>query len=282
MTSTIKAILLLSVCTIALLVLWLFYTPESPNDAVKAVAPTKSEPAIRIDKLEHRIDWLESQISDLQFRNDQLELELSRLSQTAAPGPVIEETSASEAGESGILHQQAAQQQPTRTLQQQLSATDIPQDTVAQLEQVIDQNRLQRLEVRNQAIRDGSIGSVEFSEQMAALADIDEEIRERFGDSVYDRYLYASGQPNRIRVREVFSGSAAEFAGILPGDVLLSYANQDLYSMSELRQLTVSGTAGEPVLIEIQRDSRQISASVTRGTLGISMDMVLIKPDDLR
>lgn len=282
MTSTIKATLLLTVCTVTLLVLWLFYTPESPPDQMETAAIAKPEPSRRIDTLEQRITWLESQVTDLQLRNEQLESEVSRLSQAATSAPEIKQASISKAAEPKKPNQPSEQDQPLQTLQQQLTAIAIPQDTIIQLEQLIDQNRLKRLEVRNQAVRDGSIGSVEFSEQMASLADIDEEIRQRFGDSIYDRYLYASEQPNRIRVREVFSGSAAEFAGILPGDLLLSYANQDLYSMSELRQLTVSGTAGEPVLIEIERDSRRISASAPRGTLGISMDMILVKPDDLR
>ena len=62
-----------------------------------------------------------------------------------------------------------------------------------------------------------------------------ERLRAELGDEVYDRYLYAKGSTNRVKVQRVLPGSAAQLAGLKPGDVVLSYDGERLFDVEDLR-----------------------------------------------
>lgn len=165
------------------------------------------------------------------------------------------------------------------TLQDKLLNSNIPLDTIQRIEQQIGQNRLARLQLRDQAIREDWIDSPEYFEKEQQLPGATDGIREQFGDRIFDQYLYASGRPNRVLVREVYSGTAANDAGIEPGDIILSYASQSIFSMGDLQQATTEGNSGESVLIEVLRDDLPFSTSAPRGPLGISMTIKRIEPE---
>lgn len=96
-------------------------------------------------------------------------------------------------------------------------------------------------------------------------------LRSELGDDAYDRYLYASGRPNRVRVQRVMQGSAAALAGISEGDVLLSYDGERLYRFDDLRSASYQGEPGETVLLEVRREDGTVSQMVIpRGPMGIS------------
>ena len=98
-----------------------------------------------------------------------------------------------------------------------------------------------------------------------------ERLRESLGDDAYDRYLYASGRTNRVQLRRVLPGSAAEQAGLTNRDVVLSYADQRVFSFEDLRRLSYEGEIGEQVLLEVQRSDGSVSQVVmSRGPMGIS------------
>lgn len=98
-----------------------------------------------------------------------------------------------------------------------------------------------------------------------------EQLRESLGDDAYDRYLYASGRANRVRLRQVLPGSAAEAAGLVPGDVVLSYGDQRIFGFDDLRRASYEGEPGELVVLEVQKADGSLSQSVmTRGPLGLS------------
>jgi hypothetical protein len=98
-----------------------------------------------------------------------------------------------------------------------------------------------------------------------------QRLREELGDEAYDRYLYANGTPNRVRIRRVLPGSAAQLGGLEEGDVLLSYDGARLFTFEDLRLASYQGEPGDSVVVEIRRSDGLISqAVIPRGPLGIS------------
>ena len=73
----------------------------------------------------------------------------------------------------------------------------------------------------------------------------------------------------KIVISSVFSDSAAERAGLLPGDVIQLYDNVDVFSGDELRYATAAGTLGELVTMTIRRNGLNMDIFVERGPLGI-------------
>ena len=90
-------------------------------------------------------------------------------------------------------------------------------------------------------------------------------------DATYSRYLYATGQPNHIRVTSVISGSPAETAGLAAGDVILRYDGERLFSGRALRTASRDGSAGETVSLDILRDGDRMQMFMPRGPLGVSV-----------
>ena len=121
-------------------------------------------------------------------------------------------------------------------------------------------------------------GVIEYVEKMHELSNPLKGLREEFGDDVYDRYLFATDQPNRVRVRSVIAGSAAQQAGIMPGDLVLGYAGNKIFSMQALRRATTEGLAGAAVLVDLLRNNQPFSVTVTRGPLGIVMESTRLSP----
>jgi serine protease Do len=75
---------------------------------------------------------------------------------------------------------------------------------------------------------------------------------------------YDAGESNRVSVRWIQQGSAADQAGLMIGDVVLSYDGQRIFTMSELRALENTLEAGTTVPIVYQRGDEVIHSTVTR------------------
>jgi len=145
-----------------------------------------------------------------------------------------------------------------------------------------DEAAMARLYLRDQAEREGWLGSQRYRDEMAAMPNVAEELRAEMDDETYARYLYATGQPNQVRVRRVLNGSAAESAGIKVGDVLVSYDGQRLYDTRTVRRSTRTGSAGENVPVEVLRDGRRVQAYLPRGPIGITMSSESVAAEDNR
>ena len=88
------------------------------------------------------------------------------------------------------------------------------------------------------------------------------------GEEGWDQLLYASGQPNRVQVREVLEDSTADAAGMLPGDVILRYGERAVFKIEWLQAATAHGVPGTPVSVEVMRDGEVLYLEVERGPLG--------------
>jgi len=95
-------------------------------------------------------------------------------------------------------------------------------------------------------------------------------LRSELGDSEYERYLAAQGRPTAIQVTQVLGDSPGSQAGLKPGDQIVGYNGERVFGVSDLRALTLQGTAGEDVIIEIERDGVRMQLNLPRGPVGIT------------
>ena len=142
-----------------------------------------------------------------------------------------------------------------------------------------NQLELQRLELRDQASREGWIDSERFFEELRALNGDAGILREEIGDEAYDRFLYLSGQPNRVVIDSVIEGSPAQVAGIEAGDIVLDYADNRVFAWLELRNATREGSRGEGVMIRVQRNGEILELALPRGPIGVRLDSEQVDPD---
>ena len=125
--------------------------------------------------------------------------------------------------------------------------------------------RMEALQARYDARRAGE--AVGYFGGRAAAADA---LRQELGDASYERYLEASGRPTRVAVSSVLEGSPALAAGLRPGDEIVSYAGQRVFSMDDITALTMQGAPGESIVVDIWRDGIPMQVTIPRGPLGVT------------
>jgi predicted metalloprotease with PDZ domain len=104
----------------------------------------------------------------------------------------------------------------------------------------------------------------------AGRFDPQDQLRQELGDASYERYLDATGQSTSISVQSVMAGSAGQTAGLQPGDQVVSYGGERVFSTSDLNQLILDGSPGQTVVVDVLRDGQQIQVYVPRGPIGIT------------
>ena len=146
-----------------------------------------------------------------------------------------------------------------------------------QLQLFFEQLEMDRLMTRDRSRREGW-SREQLGQAMQDLTLREDELRQQLGESGYDAYLYASGQPNRVAVTSVLASAQAGTAGIQPGDHILRYDNQRIYNWFDLREATGGGDISETVTLEVERDGETLQFYLARGPLGIRMDSVSVAP----
>ena len=147
------------------------------------------------------------------------------------------------------------------------------------LKRIYDGREMRRLHLvdqmtRNQGRNNDPNLAREWQELRASL----NGLRTELGDDDYDRYLYATGQPNRLSITDVLEGSPAKQAGIRPGDVLVSYAGQRVFGMRGVQALIHTGTAGGSTQVIVDRKGRRVELYLPRGPMGVQMNPAQIRP----
>jgi hypothetical protein len=153
--------------------------------------------------------------------------------------------------------------------EQALRSQGMSESEIRRLRQRFDDIELEKLYARDRAAREGWSDS---SRHYREMREIQDEFREELGDSEYDAVLYASGRKNRVRVQDVLHGSPAANSGLLPGDVIVSYAGRRVFDTSSLYVQTTEGEIGETVEVEVRRGNEIVLLEVPRGPLGVKMD----------
>ncbi len=266
--------LLLSVGAIAGVLLAL--SRGEPKDSDNIAATPAGQIAVSAPDL--RVSALEKQVNNLQTRLTALEKQLAANQAGSSDG--------SEFATAQSLEAQTATTVPAfQTSTEPVSVTDaliiaglntFEAENIARKQSEFE---LRRLELRDQAMRDGTIGNDEYRQKISALRQEQTQIRDEIDPNVYDRYLYHTGQPNRIAVQSVMLGSTAEVAGLQPGDMLLSYDDSTIYNYRDLRTATLDGEKNESVNVRLIRDDTEMTISVERGPLGVRLDSLRVDPE---
>jgi hypothetical protein len=268
---------ILLIVVLSLIILWQQADRERSTGA-SSDSNTDRLPDPPVSRLQQRIDTLESDLDRETLARQSLERRLRNLEQAGPQN--LEESYVNEPDEAAVETAGDDSRIPDKEIiEQRLMTAGMAPETIRAMQLVVDRNKLERLQLRDRAIREGWQDNLEYSERMHELSDPMRGLREEFGDQAYDLYLYSSGYPNRIQVREVFTGSAADLAGIKSGDIIVSYASSAMFSMTELRKATTEGVAGDTVLMEAVRSQQPYSTSLPRGPLGISMSMTRVEPN---
>jgi hypothetical protein len=184
-------------------------------------------------------------------------------------------TDASEASEvSAASAARAAQfwRRRTPVTEGRLVAAGFSNDQAQDIVRQVDSVAMDRLNLQYQAAREGWMDTEQYREARAGLPDVREVVTSQYGHDAYDRYLYASGRPNRLVVRDVLQNSPAGAAGLQPGDRVLAMADQRIYSTRDLINIASSGSEGESVPLVVERDDAVFELYVPRGPLGIRGD----------
>ncbi len=147
-----------------------------------------------------------------------------------------------------------------------LLAVQVDPVEVGRLRERWEQFELEKLELSHSFAREGRGFSARNWREQKQLK---QALREELGDEFYDLLLFATGQPNRVVVREVLDHSPARDAGLEPDDTILRYDATRIFAPGELRHASTLGESGEFVRIEVLREGRLREIYVPRGPLGI-------------
>jgi C-terminal processing protease CtpA/Prc len=172
-------------------------------------------------------------------------------------------------GAAADRHDMAAADEPRSAVERALIAAGVDAATAVDIKRRRDEVTMAEMYLRDQATREGWLDTPRFRDEMDAVERQRTSIRDEVGDDGYDRYLAALGEPNRVRVDEVFTESPAASAGLQPGDVVLRYGEDRIFAPDDLVAATRRGTAGEPVRVQVLRHGERIELDVPRGPLGL-------------
>ena len=96
-------------------------------------------------------------------------------------------------------------------------------------------------------------------------------LRAEIGDTDYEMYLEANNRPTAISISGVMASSPGERAGLQPGDQIVNYDGQRVFSTWELVQKTM-GSGGEgTVVIDLLRDGAPMQIVLPRGPIGVEV-----------
>jgi len=169
------------------------------------------------------------------------------------------------------------QTRPVEPSQGDLLAAGVSADVASQLLRRISQQNYRRLELQN-LIRRYPDQAAQYRNELRELNQNRISLRSELDEVSYDKYLYHSGQNNRVEVSSVMAGSPAESAGFSAGDVILSYDNKKILNWTDIRQATLSGDINSYTNVDVLRDGERITLTVPRGTLGVQLNPLQLDP----
>jgi predicted metalloprotease with PDZ domain len=230
---------------------------DASNSDIAELSRLLQDEIIARKSLEQKIKSLSFQVSQLKSNSQYQPTDLSSQAENPAPLDVQ--------ADSDWFNEQA------------LVDSGMTSSQAIELKSFFEQQELQQLFLRDQAVREGW-DRQRYRDEFQTLNDEEDVLKAKLGDSAYDAYLFASGQSNRVSVISVLATAPAGTAGILVGDHILRYDNQRIYSGIELRQATTGGNASDSVSVQVVRDGKTLEFYLNRGPLGIRMNSVSVAP----
>lgn len=194
--------------------------------------------------------------------------ELDSLRAVASPGATETATETAETSRESEWEQRraryAARNSPEARTERLIEAGIDPglAGWIVQREQELQMDSLQ---ARYDAGRSGD--ATEFSrERFSSSA----ALRQELGDDNYERYLQANGRSTSVGVSSIIGSSPAQVAGLMPGDEIVRYDGNRVFSMSDITQATMLGEPGQNVVVDVMRDGLTMQVVLPRGPLGIT------------
>ena len=172
----------------------------------------------------------------------------------------------------------AAVDDSVSSMERALIAAGIDAATAADIKRRGDELAMREMYLRDRAHREEWLDSPRFAEEMAAIQAQRTSIRDEIGDDAYDRYLFAQGEGNRVRIDDVMSESPAAQAGLQTGDMILRYGDTRIFSPDDLVAQTRGGTAGEAIRLDVMRNGERVEIDVPRGPLGLRIAATQSEP----
>lgn len=223
---------------------------------------------------------LDAEIAERRILSEQLEelqRQLSDLQENLGPR-VTEALSRANNEAVSVSSRRVQEQDGEATLVTRLAAAGFTEKEAATLRRRQGEIQMQQVELDDRARREGWVNTPRYYQEISKLSNDMDPIRRELGDDAFDRYLFATGRPNRIRVGRVIETSPAEQAGLRPGDVIVSYAGERVFSTRQLTSLRSGGERGLPVSLEITRDGVPMQITLPRGPMGVQTQADLVNP----
>lgn len=237
---------------------------EPPTVAEIAIGPMSAEEQIAVltarwTELENRIAGLNARLASLEQQRSEVgkgAATASERSDRRARGPMTAEDRRSALISAGVIESQA--------------------DEIVwrQSEQAMLQ-----LELQDQAIREGWFRSQRYYNELRSVNDEQMDLRAEITEDQYDRYLFETGEPNRVQVSSVIQGSTGEGAGIRSGDVIERYGDQRIFRFNDLRDATTDGDRDELVPVTVRRGDQVFETWMARGPIGVRLEATSVAPD---
>jgi hypothetical protein len=275
-----KTLLLVLAGLVAGLLIAFWLAPTSPSplgetsavDNANPIAPSRAMPdasAARLAALESAFADEVEQRAQLEERVAELAAQLEALGERPARAAAAQNSGAGGPDPAAIAaarerfrrDPQARNEEAERRFEAQLLAEGFAPDRAEWIIRRTEELRMQALQAQYDAQRGGRPVDPGAGEQ---------SLRTELGEADYERYLRASGRATTIPIRDVLASSPAERSGIQPGDEILAYAGKRVFDMRELNALTLEGTPGESVVVEVRRDGQTVQLVMPRGPLGIT------------
>lgn len=100
----------------------------------------------------------------------------------------------------------------------------------------------------------------------------DSELRAELGDTDYERYLQAMGRSTTVKLEGVLPNSPAQTSGLQPGDEIIRYDGERVFSMMDVAGRIMQGDSEGDVVVDIARDGVPMQLVIPRGPLGVTGD----------
>lgn len=101
--------------------------------------------------------------------------------------------------------------------------------------------------------------------------DKDLDLQNELGSGEYERYRKALGRSTTVAVAGVNAGSNAAKGGVMEGDEIVSYDDERVFSIDQVRSLALKGRPGSTVTVDILRRGQPMRLVVPTGPLGIEI-----------
>ncbi len=240
---------------------------EPPARLVESTPPAASELPGRVVELERQLGAEIEKRTTLEQRVQELGHELDDLHAASAARSADTESPDSPpapgAPDAAGAQRFARNFRPPTTEQRvsMLEEGGFSPDRAAWIEQRRAELQLQAMQAQYAQRRGESVDPAQLRPEQT--------LRTELGDADYEKYLDAQGRPTKVGVFNVLPSSPAEKAGMQPGDQIVSYAGQRVFNMADLTALTLQGTPGQSVTLEVQRNQQSVQLVIPRGPIGI-------------